>query len=311
MYIISLSPAGEDHAKAEAPVSSAVYSDVGSDHWAAEEIQWARDNGIMTGYEDGRFGPRDEMSEAQFAVMLDRAFDLETAEREDGQFWALPSYRALSYNNLRLQGLRDNVIASQPVTRGVVSQTLAHIQGQDSELEESVAWMFEHELTTGRQEGETETERFDVNGKLTRDQAASFFKRLHDQGFTSWEANGLLDLTPEGSNEYTEIVRSLYREAGVTLYARDDRSFATANEEYYHLFQAYEGERREYVISRTSESNFQLAADAAEALGIPASSEEIYQALSDANATGEEQSFNNIDIIPRPSDIFMLWDAPE
>ncbi|WP_158736876.1 S-layer homology domain-containing protein [Alteribacillus sp. YIM 98480] len=294
----------------KASAQSAGFPDVNERYWAYEEITWADESGLMTGYKDGSFGPGDEMTEAQFVTILQRYFNLETSGGENSH-WSQPSYQALSHSSLRMPGLRNDSVKNREVTRGIISQALAHSQGQEPGLEKSVAWMFEEDLTTGRQDGSTQTERYDVNGKLTRAQAAVFFKRLHDSQFTKWQAEMLLDLTPEGSNGYTEKVRSLYNEAGVTLYARDNSSFATADPEYYHLFQAYQGERREYVIARTTEANFELASKAAEALGAPLSADEIFNALKQADQTEEVQQLGEIEINPRPSDIFMLWDEQE
>ncbi|RSL35161.1 S-layer homology domain-containing protein [Salibacterium salarium] len=294
-----------------AEADAADFTDVDDDYWASEEIAWANQEGIITGYEDGTFDPGNEMTEAQFVTMITRYFNMETSERRENQHWSQPAYIALSDNNLRMPGLRENSVKNRSVTRAVIGRALAHSQAQEAGLEQSVAWMFEEGLTTGRQEGETQTERYDVNGKLTRAQAAVFFKRLHDNGLSVWKASTLLDMTSEGSNEYTEAVRSLYEEAGVTLYAQDNNSFATANQEYYHLFQAYQGERREFVIARTSKDNFELAADAAHNLGAPHSSGEILDALITADETGEEQVLGTTEVTPRLSDIFILWDEQE
>ncbi|MBD5153466.1 MAG: hypothetical protein HDT16_13740 [Oscillibacter sp.] len=53
---------------------SAVFDDV-SDDWYAEAIQWAAGQQIVTGYDDGRFGPDDSISREQLAVMLYRYAD--------------------------------------------------------------------------------------------------------------------------------------------------------------------------------------------------------------------------------------------
>ncbi|WP_185819602.1 S-layer homology domain-containing protein [Salibacterium salarium] len=284
------------------------FTDVDNDYWAAEEINWADENGILNGYDDGSFRPSADMTEAQFVTMLVRYFNMDTAELDDMQHWSQPSYIALSNHSLRMPGLREDAVKNRAVTREVIGRTLAHSQGQGAGLEQAVAWMFEQDLTTGRQEGDTQTERYDVNGKLTRAQAAVFFKRLHDSGFSVWKANSMLDMTRTGSNQYTKAVRSLYEEAGIRLYAQESNGFATANQEYYHLFQAYQGEQREFVVSRTSEDNFVLAANVADTLGAPHNADELLNAIMNADDTGEEQQLGTTEIIPHSSDIFILWD---
>ena len=51
--------------------TSAVFDDVSGD-WYAEAVQWAAGQQIVTGYDDGRFGPDDSISREQLAVMLYR-----------------------------------------------------------------------------------------------------------------------------------------------------------------------------------------------------------------------------------------------
>ncbi len=45
------------------------FSDL-NDHWAADSIQWAAENGIVGGYSDGSFGADDNITREQLAVML-------------------------------------------------------------------------------------------------------------------------------------------------------------------------------------------------------------------------------------------------
>ncbi|SDH18396.1 S-layer homology domain-containing protein [Alteribacillus persepolensis] len=283
------------------------FPDVDQGYWAYDEIRWAEETGLINGHDDGRFGPGNAMSEAQFVTILKRYFQLEHSSTTAAH-WAQPAYETLSQHSLRMPGLRDDSIKNRPVTRGVISQALAHSQGQPAELEQAIEWMFRENITTGRQDGDTPMERFDVNGKMTRAQAAVFFKRLHDQQFTKWNSNALLDLTAEGSNAYTEMVRSLYEEKGVTLYARGDHQFATADQTYYHLFQAFPGEQREYVVSRTTEDNLELVSQAAEALGAPHDANTILEALKTADTTNQHQQLGTLEIYPRVHDIFLLWD---
>jgi len=54
----------------EAPVVPGPFPDVPSSHWAAEAIQVVKDAGLMTGREDGSFGPNEPVTRAQMAVIL-------------------------------------------------------------------------------------------------------------------------------------------------------------------------------------------------------------------------------------------------
>ena len=88
--------------------ASQTFTDVPSSHWASDQIQQCLEMGIVTGHGNGKFGPNDTVTGAQFATMLDRTFysDQFTANSNDaslttGQSWYYPAlYTADSVNML-------------------------------------------------------------------------------------------------------------------------------------------------------------------------------------------------------------------
>lgn len=48
------------------------FADVPADAWYAEAVQWAAEQGLMTGYDDGRFGVGDPVTREQLAAVLHR-----------------------------------------------------------------------------------------------------------------------------------------------------------------------------------------------------------------------------------------------
>lgn len=48
------------------------FSDISADAWYAEYINYVAENGLMNGYEDGRFGPNDQTTRAQIVTVLYR-----------------------------------------------------------------------------------------------------------------------------------------------------------------------------------------------------------------------------------------------
>ena len=52
--------------------TNTVFSDVRDDAWYADAIQWAAGKGIVNGYPDGSFAPKEPISREQLAVMLYR-----------------------------------------------------------------------------------------------------------------------------------------------------------------------------------------------------------------------------------------------
>ncbi|MBQ8301411.1 MAG: S-layer homology domain-containing protein, partial [Clostridia bacterium] len=47
-----------------------IFTDVDSSHWAADDIQTAYENGIISGYGDGTFGPDDDVTYEQAVKMV-------------------------------------------------------------------------------------------------------------------------------------------------------------------------------------------------------------------------------------------------
>ena len=52
------------------PTSATKFSDVPANFWGAKYIQYCADEGIINGYGNGKFGPDDELTSAQWALML-------------------------------------------------------------------------------------------------------------------------------------------------------------------------------------------------------------------------------------------------
>ena len=77
LYRIMLSPA---------VTAANPFSDIEAGKWYTDAVLWAAEKGIVTGYEDGRFGPADNITREQMAAMLFRFADyigLDTSKRAD------------------------------------------------------------------------------------------------------------------------------------------------------------------------------------------------------------------------------------
>ncbi len=62
------------------------FEDVAEDQWYTEAIRWAQSTGIVTGYKDSRFGPKDNVSREQLSAILMRYSEfkgIEVMERAD------------------------------------------------------------------------------------------------------------------------------------------------------------------------------------------------------------------------------------
>lgn len=61
------------------------FTDVKSGEWYTEAIEWAADKGIINGYGDGLFGPQDEITREQMAVMLARYIEYKKSMLPEGE----------------------------------------------------------------------------------------------------------------------------------------------------------------------------------------------------------------------------------
>ena len=74
------------------------FSDVASNRWSAAKIQFASQNGIVSGYQDGRFRPAQEVTRAEMMAVLRRA--AEYRKRVLGQGTALtPTQQAFNFSD--------------------------------------------------------------------------------------------------------------------------------------------------------------------------------------------------------------------
>jgi len=66
-----------------------VFADVPKEHWAAKEIRWARDGGLMSGYGTGAFGPNGATTRQQLWMVLARLDGLRPADMSVARTWAM------------------------------------------------------------------------------------------------------------------------------------------------------------------------------------------------------------------------------
>lgn len=76
IFAIASSPSGKRASGEETVHFRPVLRDIAG-HWAETDIRTLVDLGVVAGYGDGKFGPEDKVSRAQFAVMLMRALGYE------------------------------------------------------------------------------------------------------------------------------------------------------------------------------------------------------------------------------------------
>ena len=178
---------------AETPWSNP-FPDVSESAWYYDAVRYAQENGLMSGYGNGNFGPDDQLSRAMLAqilynkegrpVVTDSAFDdvADGAWYADAITWAAANGIVSGYGNGKF-GPNDNI------TREQLAVMLWHYVGSpaatDKELHftdadeasgyalEALRWAVENGIINGYGDG-----RFDPRGSATRAQVAQMLKNF-------------------------------------------------------------------------------------------------------------------------------------
>ncbi|MFS0723020.1 S-layer homology domain-containing protein [Paenibacillus sp. 1P07SE] len=109
-------------------------------HWAAESIAAAHEQGWITGYTESRFGPNDPITREQMARILQQAFDIQGAIQSPGSFtdtsdisaWATAAIAALAQHGI-LSGYPDQSFRpKQGATRAEAAEILMRVLQLDS-----------------------------------------------------------------------------------------------------------------------------------------------------------------------------------
>lgn len=153
-----------------------VYSDVRKTDWYYTAVNWAYNHNIMSGYDEGNFGPADALTRAQFATILYRAENEPTVkfkdiykDVKDGHFYS-EAVTWASENGL-ITGYTDTKLfkPNQCITREEMAMILyryADYKKMDTKVEEdlsefpdgasvseyaeeAVKWAVENEIITG------------------------------------------------------------------------------------------------------------------------------------------------------------------
>ncbi|RSL28835.1 S-layer homology domain-containing protein, partial [Salibacterium salarium] len=171
------------------------FTDVSNDHWASESIQRLADQGIINGYQDGTYGPTEDISRGQVAELLVNAFDLEVDQNAESSFddlnddsYTTPFAEAVAEAGF-IEGRANNTefAASRDLTRAQMATILVRafelepVEDSDAEVndledaheshQENIQILAQHGIT------ETEDGNFRPKEAVNRAQFATFLDR--------------------------------------------------------------------------------------------------------------------------------------
>lgn len=152
--------------------------------WAQDYVEAVGRTGIMTGYEDGRFGPGDAVTNAQFATMLYRAVELSDdydtnnygcpGSLPDGMTYGHFAYEAFCHFIRNAWDLSWGLRLNEPITRGQVAKMLNDSIGEQYYWEQEVEFVEMYNEYLGGKQYTSDDFRFmrasdvDIDGPLGR-----------------------------------------------------------------------------------------------------------------------------------------------
>lgn len=98
---------------------SSNFSDIAGNEWFAKAVAWAAQNGVVSGYPDGRFGPEDTLTREQMVVVLynhagkpkaDHAILVQYSDRDKVSAYAKDAF-AWAVKNGIVNGTSDSTIS--------------------------------------------------------------------------------------------------------------------------------------------------------------------------------------------------------
>jgi hypothetical protein len=111
-------------------------------HWAAADIGFLTAKGIIRGYEDRTFRPAQNISRAEFAVIIVRATGMQNTGKKPLPFkdagkipgWAAGSVAAAAGNGIFKGDEEGRFRSDDPVTRAEIAAILVRILGREKEV---------------------------------------------------------------------------------------------------------------------------------------------------------------------------------
>lgn len=152
------------------------FKDVPSTYWGYSTIQWGIQHNIVKGYSENSFKPNAKVSQQEFLSMLIRAYSpSDLKESSNSKEWSQPylNYaKKLGWSHVASTS-KD---AKNELTRGEVAQYLANASGHNYNTDDSINYLLEEGLATGKVS--SSLKGFQKNDPVTRTESIVFIKRL-------------------------------------------------------------------------------------------------------------------------------------
>ena len=150
------------------------------DEYSKKAIYWAIDENIISGYPDGTFKPRSNVSEAEWLAMMAKYYkeDIKSEGKVSGEHWAKEIYNVLAKYKLPIAGATNTKERDTAIKRKDLAKIVAASHGFDLTYEQAIEYMYENEFSAGNDPIKKTYETYGAEENLQRQQAVMFLMKI-------------------------------------------------------------------------------------------------------------------------------------
>ena len=169
------------------------FSDVPESNQFYEAIEWGTESGIIKGYGDGRFGPKNILNGANFAVMFTRLVDGRLFYDNNNLTERQVAFSYLKSKRIPFNEAKQNA----PFTRLDVAKIMyAYTYGEVGTEKEVIDFMYAHHITRGKGMSEDPYIDFAGGDQLRREHAVQFLLNFYHHIYEEEELLEQLGVAP-------------------------------------------------------------------------------------------------------------------
>jgi len=162
------------------PVTAVKFSDL-SGHWSEATVQWAIDNRIVNGYQDGKFQPDKPVSEEEFLSLLLKAYG-QAEESPSGERWSDGLYAFAASRKYPVKGAAETAERSAPITRTTAAEIIAAADGAALSGHDAIQYLLSKAYARGRTDA---ADGFAGTEPLSRAESLQLIRNLKEQGMNA------------------------------------------------------------------------------------------------------------------------------
>ena len=135
---------------------------------------------IISGYEDGTFRPRNNVSEAEWLAMMAKYYkeDIKSEGKVSRTHWANQIYKVMEKHKLPVKGTSNSKARDIATKRKELAQIVAASHGFNMSYEQAIEYMYENEFSSGNNPSKKTYETYGAEENLQRQQAVMFLMKI-------------------------------------------------------------------------------------------------------------------------------------